>query len=454
MTLERDLAPDLDRALAHLPSVPATSYLTAARKVRRRRRIASGSLAVAVLVGGGLVLESALDEPAAPTLVATPGSDDPGPETPVTGPGLDGVDAFTTQGIPEWAQEYGNNGPIAIAPDGRLWIAPGAVVQRSVANPIDGEGTEDVPASYAVEARYEGETNWVLFPGTMEPPGLWTNDFDLWVDNQASQFENRPSVAERLVHFAGPDSERLASGDGVELVRQLNDVALPPSTFEQHPRSSVAEVRWGGRPGSCWPRVPLTKRRSSRPTRRRSSAPPTSKASWPGSSPAHERPRRVVHRVRHGSPGPAPPDRVRRVPGRQPGRGRAAGGLRQALPVLAEGPQAGRGGGLHPADHRQRRHRRPPQAVAAASGGGVRRAALPAPGHRPAAGRGPLRAPRGAPRAAGHAAAHRGAAPPGGTDGGGDGRRARDRRGHREEPHVPGAGRAAGERASRRAALG
>ncbi len=247
MTLERDLAPELDRALAGLPAVPAANYLAAARKARRRRRVVTGSVALAVLIGGGVALDLALDDSADLTPVATPGpghSDDPGPETPVTGPGLEGVDAFTTPGIPEWAQEYGNHGPVGLAPDGRLWIAPGAEVLRTVVNPIDGEGTAEVPGSYGVEARYKGETTWVLLPATMDTPGRWTNDFELWVENESSQFEDRPSFAERLVHFAGPDSERLAAGDQGELVRQLDGVDLP--RWPENARSSVAEVRSGG----------------------------------------------------------------------------------------------------------------------------------------------------------------------------------------------------------------
>jgi hypothetical protein len=246
MTIDHDLAPDLERALAHLPSVPAATYLTAARKVRRRRRVAAGSFAVAVLAGG-IAVGSTLHDPAEQTPVATRGpSTDDLTETPVTGPGLKGVDAFTTEGIPEWAQEYGNHGPVALAPDGRLWIAPGAEVLRSVVNPIDGAGTDEVPESYGVEARYEGEIKWILLPATMDDPGRWTNDFDLWVDNEASQFEDRPSVAERLVHFMGPDSETLAAGDGVELVRQIAGVDVS-AIYPDVPRSSVAEVRWRGR---------------------------------------------------------------------------------------------------------------------------------------------------------------------------------------------------------------
>lgn len=242
MTIERDLAPDLEHALAHLPSVPATSYLTAARKVRRRRRIAGGSVAVAVLAGG-MVFATTLDDSPEHIPVATPGSADPGPETPVTGPGLEGVDAFTTEGIPKWAQEYGNHGPVALAPDGRLWIAPGAVVQKTIVDPID-RSEPGPPESYGVEARFEGETKWILLPATMDDPGRWTDDFDIWVDNEASQFEDQPSFAEGLVHFVGPESDRLATGNGVELVRQLNGVDLP--NWQGHPRTSVAEVRSEG----------------------------------------------------------------------------------------------------------------------------------------------------------------------------------------------------------------
>jgi hypothetical protein len=246
MTLERDLAPELNRALADLPSMPATSYLTAARKVRRRRRVVTGAVASAVLVGG-LAIAPSLDDPAHRTQVASPGPslEDGGTVTPVTGPALKGIDAFTTEGIPSWAQEYGNHGPVALAPDGRLWVAPGAVVQRAVVNPLGSTGTEDAPTSYAIEARYEDTTTWILLPGIMDEPGRWTSDFDLWVDDVTSRVQGRPTVAERLVHFVGPNSERLAAGDGVELVRQTSEVELP--SYEQHPRSSAAEVRWGGK---------------------------------------------------------------------------------------------------------------------------------------------------------------------------------------------------------------
>lgn len=250
MTLERDLAPDLERSLAHLPSVPATSYLAAARKVRRRRRALTGAAASVALVGGLVLAPALLDSPS-PTPVASPGAGlgeehvplDPRPVTDM--PGLQGVEAFTTDRVPHWAQEHGNNGPVAIAPDGRLWVAPGAEVTRTILNP---HGDPDLPEdrTYAVEATYEGEERWVLLPNLMEPPALWTNDFGLWTESATASEQGLPSFSDRLVRFAGPGSEQLVARQGTQLVRQRAGVELP-STYEQHPRSSVAEVRWGGR---------------------------------------------------------------------------------------------------------------------------------------------------------------------------------------------------------------
>lgn len=246
MTLERDLAPGLEQALAHLPPVPASSYLTAARKVRRRRRIVGGSVAAAVLAGGVVLGAPLLDSPDRPPVASggptQGGSLDP---IPVTGPGLEGVDAFTTEGIPAWAQEHGSHPPAYIAPDGRLWIAPGAVVQRTIVDPLERTGEGDTPESYAVEVRFEGETRWGFLPVTWDWRGSWTNDFELWVEDRAAQQEGRPSFGERLVQFAGPNSDTLVGGEGVTLVRQRG-VTLP-ANLEQYPRSVVAEVRFEGR---------------------------------------------------------------------------------------------------------------------------------------------------------------------------------------------------------------
>lgn len=66
--------------------------------------------------------------------------------------GLDGVDWFTTEDIPAWAQEYGHHGPVGLTADGRLWVAPGATVRRVVVDPY-GTDVPGIAASFAVEAQ-------------------------------------------------------------------------------------------------------------------------------------------------------------------------------------------------------------------------------------------------------------------------------------------------------------
>ena len=66
----------------------------------------------------------------------TPTSSLPEPNNPLEAQdGLEGIDFFTTDDIPAWAQEYGNHGPVALSPQGRLWVAPDATVRRVVVDP-------------------------------------------------------------------------------------------------------------------------------------------------------------------------------------------------------------------------------------------------------------------------------------------------------------------------------
>ncbi len=282
MSAETELARRLERDLDHLPAVPATTYLGLARSARRRRRAVVGLIAASVvaLAGGTAMgvlapgrpdrtsLQAAdaeqLIEPRAvssDSLLPDPDYVAPEPANRVEAvDGLTGVDSFSTAGIPSWAQEYGDHGPVAMAPDGRLWVAPEAVVRRTVIDPLgrtDAEG-KPVAASYAVEAEYPGAPDefgndivWVILsagdgPQEMDEPGRWTDDFELWVDNVTARFQGRPTVAERFVHFADDRSQRLVAGEGVEMVRQIGGVDLGAS-WAKHPQSSVAEVRWAGR---------------------------------------------------------------------------------------------------------------------------------------------------------------------------------------------------------------
>jgi hypothetical protein len=233
MDLDSDLALELERAIPHLPTAPASSHLGAGRRARRRRHAYAGlaGAALLALVAGGAL--SGLDGP------ITKADDPPTVDTP-------------SLAIPEWAEEYGNHGPASIYPDGRLWVAPDARLIRSVENPLDTQ-REAVISSYAVEAEMDGVTDWSFVYrvgddvfGEMGHPGDWTNDFEVWIADVTSNLEHRPSLAERLVHFAADaGSERLVAGPGVVIEDQTADVVLP--TWEKHPGSAVAEVTFEGR---------------------------------------------------------------------------------------------------------------------------------------------------------------------------------------------------------------
>jgi hypothetical protein len=236
MDLDTELARELERAIPHLPTAPASALLTAGRRARRRRNAFAGVAAVAVLALGTGAAVSALS-----------GSDPNGADgTHVADTPSAGVGA-----IPEWAQEYGNHGPVSIYPDGRLWVAPDARLIRSVENPLDTDD-DDVVSSYAAEAEMDGEVEWSFVYrtsdgvfGQMDDPGRWTNDFDVWIADQTADLEHRPSLAERLVQFADDDSERLVAGPGAVVVDQNPDVVLP--NWQRHPRIAVAQVTFEGR---------------------------------------------------------------------------------------------------------------------------------------------------------------------------------------------------------------
>ena len=87
-----------------------------------------------------------------------------------------------------------------------------------------------------------GDNVW----GEMGHPGEWTNDFEVWIEDVTSNLEQRPSLAEQLVHFAAADgSERLVAGAGAVIVDQTDDVVLP--NWETHPGSAVAKVTFEGK---------------------------------------------------------------------------------------------------------------------------------------------------------------------------------------------------------------
>ena len=293
MSPDTDLRERLDSELDGLPSVPASTYLIQGRRRRRRRRtlrVAAAASAAAVVALTAVQVLAPGDsarvaqegptapqverpdaaetvdpiegpEPIDPARLTDPDFVAPEPNNPVEAvEGLGSVDSFTTDEVPEWAQELDSNGPVALTADGRLWVAPGATVRRIVADPYP-RGERGVTASYAVEADYPdapyhsaGDIVWVVIStdgsgpgwGTMDDPGRWTDDFELWVDNETSADQGRPSFSDRLLRFADDSTSAVVPGArGVRIVTEQRDPDLGPD-FVPHRRATVAEVSTGG----------------------------------------------------------------------------------------------------------------------------------------------------------------------------------------------------------------
>lgn len=273
MSPETDLLTRLDHELGGLPAVPAEAYLREGRRARRRRTAtvalatpvaAAAAIALAVSLGtGGSGKEASLaEEPTAPASPVIDYTSDPDFVAPEPNnaleaqDGLAGIDHFTTDDIPSWAQEYGNHGPVAYAPDGRLWVAPDATVMRAVVNPFT-YGKDDGAPSIAVEAHctcapeeMEDDVVWVWISptdGLMDVPA-WTNgDFELWVDGVTAYAQGRPTIAERFAHFADKDSGRMVAGaPGVTLVQQEAEADLGSGRVT-HTRAGAAEVEYAGK---------------------------------------------------------------------------------------------------------------------------------------------------------------------------------------------------------------
>jgi hypothetical protein len=257
-----DLGPALDERLAGVPAVPAERYLHAGRAaVRRRRRgravaaaVAAAVVAAAVVVAGLVTAHPLIGSDGAQVAV------EPGPArgrtlflVPASVPGLEGVRTVSSSTIPAWAQEHGHHGPAAIAPDGALWIAPEATVVRGVVERADG-----VVQAYALVARGYTTADGALGGpdalvwsyvavdggGTLDEPGRWTVDFDVWAEDQAARTRGEPGFAERLATFADDRSAELVAGPGVEIVAQRPADAGYDAAYV---RQSAAEVRLDGR---------------------------------------------------------------------------------------------------------------------------------------------------------------------------------------------------------------
>lgn len=250
------VATALDERLDGLTALPPEHYLVAGRAARgRRRRRRIGG--VAVLAAAGVLLATQLplsagdsgvarEHPAA--VAGADGAVAPSSLSTLTvAAGVGDIDSFSTDEIPPWATEYGNHGPAAIAPDGRLWIAPEASVVRSIDDLLG--AAPGVAHSYAIEVRWHDELAWwwsyqeegsTDSVGTMDDADQWTTDFALWAENESRSVVDRPSFTTRLVRFADDRSTALVPQPGVEVVDQVSDVDT--GDMEQYARRSAAEV--------------------------------------------------------------------------------------------------------------------------------------------------------------------------------------------------------------------
>ena len=271
MTPATRFSTELDRRLDGMPSVPPERYLAAARSAARRRRrqrwaAASGVAAAAVALVAGSALSQGDGPQRArehqPSVATRPAQAVTSLSALVVQDGVGDIDSYTTDEIPDWATEYGSHGPAAIAPDGRLWIAPEATVLRSIKDPFDGAGpTAGISHSYAVEVSWQGQDDtqdkdgvvWSFvyrMPGVNDTfgelgtPESWTADFALWAQSRAAGTLHRPTFAEGLVQFADDRSDRLVPGAGVEIVRQVPHAGT--GDRQQYARETAAEVRVGG----------------------------------------------------------------------------------------------------------------------------------------------------------------------------------------------------------------
>jgi hypothetical protein len=197
-----------------------------------------------------MLADSQVERPHRPAFATGTTADQPSLSDLTVADGTGTIDTFTTDEVPAWAREYGSNGPAAIAPDGRLWIAPGTTVVRSVADPAGAQGKDaGVSHSYALEVRTQGGLEWWYAYqdandantfGMMDRADGWTSDFALWAENEARPRLGLTTFRNTLVRFEDDRSAVLVPKPGIEIVDQTTDVDTGGRA--QYPRRSAAEV--------------------------------------------------------------------------------------------------------------------------------------------------------------------------------------------------------------------
>jgi hypothetical protein len=221
------LREEIERSIGTEPDHRPIDELVATghRRLRRRRVLtATAALAMVAAVGTTYAATQA-GEPVGdgPQVATEPTPSDPADE--------DSLDA----GV-----------PAALGADG-LRLAPGAEVIRRVENPL---GLEPPGTSLGLVVEYRGRTTWLLLDWQRNGGGALYDEagrtfptFDLWLEDAVAMQNGEPTLA--LVEFR-PDGSLRPAEDGVRVLDQQQDPAMPDSFAGPNATTAVAHVTWRG----------------------------------------------------------------------------------------------------------------------------------------------------------------------------------------------------------------
>ncbi len=225
------LQDEIERSFGDGPAHrPVEDRLQAGRQVVRRRRAttAAAALAVVAVLGTSYSVIAAADGDGAGTVAS---QRDPG-------------------GDPN--DEMFMDGQLATYDAGKIVIRPGVQVVRRVENPM---GLIPPATSVGLVLEYRGETTWMLLDWQMDgktagsgttadEAGSNFSTFDLWLDDAVALWTGEPTLA--LVRFDADGSLRPL--EGVELLEQRAEPAMPRSFAAPREQTAVARVTWNGDP--------------------------------------------------------------------------------------------------------------------------------------------------------------------------------------------------------------
>ena len=223
------LQDEIERSFGDGPAHrPVEDRLTAGKRVVRRRRAttAAAALAVVAVVGASYSVAEGVDGDGA------------------------GAVASQREAGEDPNDEMFADGQLATYDAGEIVIRPGVQVVRTVENPM---GLTPPATSVGLVLEYRGETTWTLMDWQMDGKtagsgttsdvaGTSFSTFDLWLDDAVALWAGEPTLA--LVRFDADGS--LSPLDGVELLEQRAEPAMPRSFAAPREETAVARVTWNG----------------------------------------------------------------------------------------------------------------------------------------------------------------------------------------------------------------